>query len=280
VQSVGRDHRARKLRDDSRRGVAGISLPFSLTEHWTEHHPSAEQVNLTTAGTPRPVQGLAIQRHSTPITTGQRGAASPTTGGPPRTMEPPAFQRRAPASSNPCVLTSTGTLTSPISTGTFYYLCSILDGTSRALLHWEIRDRSRRRMHPPTGSRALLQRASADHLRQRTQFVARDFKEFIRIAAMSHVKKPLPTTRSPTARSSAGTRPSRAPLCASPRPAITEPVPPPSELALPLGSFVGLETDQHIPGVAVQEIGERAALGFPCPKVPPFADLRLALDCP
>ena len=36
------------------------------------------------------------------------------------------------------------------------------------------------------------------------QFVARDFKEFIRIAGMTHVR-PRPITRRATARSSAGT---------------------------------------------------------------------------
>ena len=36
--------------------------------------------------------------------------------------------------------------------GTFYYLCSLLDGASRAIVHWEIRevdDRGGRRVHRP-----------------------------------------------------------------------------------------------------------------------------------
>lgn len=28
--------------------------------------------------------------------------------------------------------------------GTFYYLCSLLDGASRAIVHWEIREQTRR----------------------------------------------------------------------------------------------------------------------------------------
>jgi putative transposase len=75
--------------------------------------------------------------------------------------------------------------------GTFYYLCSVLDGYSRFLVHWELR---------PSMTEAeieiVLQRArekisgseSADHLRQGPRFVARDFKEFIRIAGMTHVR--------------------------------------------------------------------------------------------
>lgn len=74
---------------------------------------------------------------------------------------------------------------------TFYYLCSILDGASRALLHWEIREAM-----TEADVECILQRARERYPDQRPrvisdngpQFVARDFKEFIRISGMSHVR--------------------------------------------------------------------------------------------
>jgi transposase InsO family protein len=75
--------------------------------------------------------------------------------------------------------------------GTFYYLCSILDGCSRYVAHWEIR--------------ATMTEADVEQIIQRArerfpgvtpriisdngpQFVAKDFKEFIRLCGMTHVK--------------------------------------------------------------------------------------------
>jgi putative transposase len=75
--------------------------------------------------------------------------------------------------------------------GTFYYLCSLLDGCSRYIVHWEIR--------------ATMTEADIEQIVQRArerfpgvtpriisdngpQFVAKDFKEFIRICGMTHVK--------------------------------------------------------------------------------------------
>src|SRR6202007_3059769 len=75
--------------------------------------------------------------------------------------------------------------------GTFYYLCSILDGCSRYIVHWEIREtmtevdveqiiqRARERF-PGEAPRIISDNGP--------QFVARDFKEFIRICGMTHVK--------------------------------------------------------------------------------------------
>lgn len=75
--------------------------------------------------------------------------------------------------------------------GTFYYLCSILDGFSRYIVHWEIR---------PTMTEAdveiILQRARElfPDAQPRIisdngpQFISKDFKEFIRISGMTHVK--------------------------------------------------------------------------------------------
>jgi len=75
--------------------------------------------------------------------------------------------------------------------GTFFFMCSILDGYSRLVIHWEIR---------PTMTEAevetVLQRAReqypGEHPRiisdNGPQFIARDFKDFIRICGMTHVR--------------------------------------------------------------------------------------------
>lgn len=75
--------------------------------------------------------------------------------------------------------------------GTFYFLCSILDGCSRSVVHWEIREKMEE-----IDVETILQRARemypSEHPRIITdngpQFIAKDFKEFIRIAGMTHVK--------------------------------------------------------------------------------------------
>lgn len=75
--------------------------------------------------------------------------------------------------------------------GTFYYLCSILDGYSRYLVHWEIRERM-----TETDVETILQRGreAVPEARPRIitdngpQFVARDFKEFVRACGMTHVR--------------------------------------------------------------------------------------------
>ena len=75
--------------------------------------------------------------------------------------------------------------------GMFYYLCSLLDGCSRFTVHWEIR--------------AAMTEADIEQIIQRArekfpgatpriisdngpQFIAKDFKEFIRVCGMTHVK--------------------------------------------------------------------------------------------
>jgi putative transposase len=75
--------------------------------------------------------------------------------------------------------------------GTFYYLCSLLDGYSRSIAHWEIREtmteadvqqviqRARERF-PGVTPRIISDNGP--------QFIAKDFKEFIRICGMTHVK--------------------------------------------------------------------------------------------
>jgi transposase InsO family protein len=75
--------------------------------------------------------------------------------------------------------------------GTFYFLCSVLDGYSRALVHWEIRPSMK---EPDT--EMVVQRALEKHPGERPriisdngpQVVARDFKEFIRTCELTHVR--------------------------------------------------------------------------------------------
>jgi transposase InsO family protein len=75
--------------------------------------------------------------------------------------------------------------------GTFYYLCSILDGFSRYIVHWEIRESMKE-----SDIEIILQRAREKYpdatpriiSDNGPQFIAKDFKEFIRISGMTHVK--------------------------------------------------------------------------------------------
>ncbi len=75
--------------------------------------------------------------------------------------------------------------------GTFYYLISVLDGCSRYLVHWDIRESMReqdvelvlqaaREKYPDARPRMITDNGP--------QFIARDFKEFIRLAGMTHVR--------------------------------------------------------------------------------------------
>jgi putative transposase len=75
--------------------------------------------------------------------------------------------------------------------GTFYYLCSILDGFSRYIVHWDIRASM-----TEADVEILLQRAREKFPDARPriisdngpQFISRDFREFVRISGMTHVK--------------------------------------------------------------------------------------------
>jgi transposase InsO family protein len=75
--------------------------------------------------------------------------------------------------------------------GTFYFLCTLLDGYSRAIVHWELREKMEE-----TDVEIVVQRAREKHPGQKPriisdngpQFIARDFKEFIRQAGMTHVR--------------------------------------------------------------------------------------------
>src|SRR5207302_2707919 len=74
---------------------------------------------------------------------------------------------------------------------TFYYLCSVLDGYSRYVVHWEIREsmteaevelilQRAREQFPQASPRIISDNGP--------QFIARDFKEFIRMCGMTHVR--------------------------------------------------------------------------------------------
>jgi putative transposase len=75
--------------------------------------------------------------------------------------------------------------------GTFYYLCSLLDGASRAIVHWEIREQMTEQDVETIIQRArerfpgVTPRIISDN---GPQFIAKDFKEFIRICGMTHVR--------------------------------------------------------------------------------------------
>ena len=75
--------------------------------------------------------------------------------------------------------------------GTFYYLCSIIDGYCRHIINWEIRESM-----TEAEVEIVLQRAKEKYPDEKPriisdngpQFIAKDFKEFIRISGMSHVR--------------------------------------------------------------------------------------------
>jgi len=75
--------------------------------------------------------------------------------------------------------------------GTFYYLFSILDGCSRYIINWDIREAMKesdveiiieqaKEMYPGVSPRIISDNGP--------QFIAKDFKEFIRVSGMSHVR--------------------------------------------------------------------------------------------
>jgi len=75
--------------------------------------------------------------------------------------------------------------------GTFYYLCAVIDGFSRYVVAWDLREsmteadvelvlqRARERF-PGCSTRVITDNGP--------QFVSKDFKEFIRIAGLRHVR--------------------------------------------------------------------------------------------
>jgi transposase InsO family protein len=75
--------------------------------------------------------------------------------------------------------------------GTFYYLCSVLDGYSRYLVAWDLRESMTEQQ-----VEIVLQRACECFPQARPrvisdngpQFIAKDFKQFIRLSGMTHVR--------------------------------------------------------------------------------------------
>jgi transposase-like protein len=75
--------------------------------------------------------------------------------------------------------------------GTFYFLASVLDGYSRYIVHWEIREKMEE-----VDIETILQRAREQFPDAKPriisdngpQFVAKEFKEYIRICGMTHVR--------------------------------------------------------------------------------------------
>jgi len=75
--------------------------------------------------------------------------------------------------------------------GTFYFLISVLDGMSRYLVHWDLRESMKEQEIELVLQQALEQfpgakpRIISDN---GPQFLARDFKEFIRLVGATHVR--------------------------------------------------------------------------------------------
>ncbi|REJ90182.1 MAG: IS3 family transposase [Planctomycetota bacterium] len=75
--------------------------------------------------------------------------------------------------------------------GTFYYLTSVLDGCSRFIVHWELRESMTEQ-----DVEVILQKALEIYPDEKPriitdngpQFIARDFKEFIRLTGITHVR--------------------------------------------------------------------------------------------
>ncbi len=75
--------------------------------------------------------------------------------------------------------------------GTFYFLISVLDGYSRFIVHWEIREKMEEQDVEVIVTRALEKhpgvkpRIISDN---GPQFIAKDFKIFVRVFGLSHVR--------------------------------------------------------------------------------------------
>jgi putative transposase len=75
--------------------------------------------------------------------------------------------------------------------GTFYFLISLLDGYSRYIVHWELRENMKEFDTEVVVQRAL-EKYPGEHPRIITdngpQFISRDFKHFIRLMGLTHVR--------------------------------------------------------------------------------------------
>ena len=75
--------------------------------------------------------------------------------------------------------------------GTFYFFISVLDGYSRSIVHWEITEKMEEKdveqviqraldLHPGVKPRIISDNGP--------QFIAKDFKAFVRLAGLTHVR--------------------------------------------------------------------------------------------
>jgi transposase InsO family protein len=75
--------------------------------------------------------------------------------------------------------------------GTFYYLCSLLDGCSRAIVHWEIRE-AMKELDVETIVQRALEKYPGEKPRiisdNGPQFIAKEFKQFVREGGLTHVR--------------------------------------------------------------------------------------------
>ena len=75
--------------------------------------------------------------------------------------------------------------------GTFYYFCGLLDGYSRYIVHWEIREAMTEK-----DVEIIIQRATEKYPEAKPriisdngpQFIAKEFKAFIKLCGMTHVR--------------------------------------------------------------------------------------------
>jgi len=75
--------------------------------------------------------------------------------------------------------------------GTFYYLCSVLDGYSRAIVHWNMKESM-----TESAIELILEKAKEKYPGQKPriisdngpQFISKEFKEYVRFSGMTHVR--------------------------------------------------------------------------------------------
>jgi putative transposase len=98
--------------------------------------------------------------------------------------------------------------------GTFSYLCAILDGWSRYVMHWELRESMTTRDVTNIVQRAkepfpdLRPRITSDN---GPQIIAADFRDFVRLSDMTLVRTTRSTIRRRTEKWSGGITPSQSP---------------------------------------------------------------------
>lgn len=75
--------------------------------------------------------------------------------------------------------------------GTSYYMCSILDGYSRYIVHWELHESMKEQQVEIILQRALEKFPNANPRiisDNGSQFISKDFKEYVRVQSITHVR--------------------------------------------------------------------------------------------